>query len=77
MRRTCSTTSGSPMPDICPVCSKPVALYRHKSGVHPKCQPKITGMTLPPGRHNVNLGIAAMSQKQRDVILRRIAKAKE
>lgn len=58
----------------CPVCDKPVALYRHKDGVHPKCRAKAKDVQVRRGeRHDIRLGIAGLSQAQRDAILRRIA----
>jgi len=70
---------------ICPVCGKKVGSW-HQSGVHPACARKVQRFETktpmhPIDRARLNRGtpeaIKAMSQKQRDEILRRINRPRE
>ena len=71
----------------CPVCGKPVALYRHKDGVHPKCRASLDSIQLAETgggadrTWTIDLGsaraIQRMTQASRDLILRRINKPKD
>lgn len=58
----------------CPVCGKKVGEW-HKDGVHPKCReaamPELPAMPASPDGSLAG-GIRAMTQKQRDAILRRL-----